>query len=177
MLNVREVLKDHLGSFNAVINMFTSLGYYGEEDEKVLGQLWDLSAPGGVLVIDVANRDWIVRHFIPRDYYEHAGGVVNVVARRLVLENSEIVATYEYYERRGEDLRHRATVRMSLRLYSLHELINLIERTGWRYIRSFGDFDLNPCTIDSNRIILVAKKPDSGGSTIERRMKEAPEGH
>ncbi|MCD6263962.1 hypothetical protein J7L60_06115 [Candidatus Bathyarchaeota archaeon] len=150
MLNVREVLKDHLGSFNAVINMFTSLGYYGkEEDEKVLGQLWDLSAPGGVLVIDVANRDWIVRHFIPRDYYEHAGGVINIVARRLVLENSEIVATYEYYERRGEDLRHRATVRMSLRLYSLHELINLIERTGWRYIRSFGDFDLNPCTIDS----------------------------
>ena len=134
MRNVREVLKDHLGSFNAVINMFTSLGYYGEEgDEKVLGQLWDLSAPGGVLVIDVVNRDWIVRHFLPRDYYEAERGVVNVVARRLILERSEMEETWECYERSGDDLRHRATVRMSLRLYSLHELIDLVERARWRY--------------------------------------------
>ncbi|MFB0543866.1 MAG: cyclopropane-fatty-acyl-phospholipid synthase family protein [Candidatus Bathyarchaeia archaeon] len=158
MRNIREVLKDHVGSFNAVINMNTSLGYYGEEeDEKVLRQLWDLSAPEGVLIIDVGNRDYIIRHFLARDVRETAEGLINVVTRSLDLEGSRMENLYEYYERRGEELRRSATVKIDHRVYSLHELIRLVEKGGWKYLRSFGGFALGPCTIDSNRIILVAK--------------------
>lgn len=158
MRNIKEILKEHSGSFNAVINMNTSLGYYGEEDEEVLRQLWDLSAPEGVLVIDIGNRDWIIRHFLVKDVHETAEGLIKVVTRSLDLEDSRMGNLYEYYEKRGEELRRSATVKIDHRVYSLHELIRLVEEGGWKYIRSFGGFALGPCTIDSNKIILVAKK-------------------
>lgn len=159
MRNIKEVLKDRSGSFNAAINMNTSLGYYGEkEDEEVLRQLWDLSAPEGVLVIDIGNRDWIIRHFLARDVRETAEGLIKVITRSLDLESSRMENLYEYYERRGEELRRSAVVRIDHRVYSLHELVRLVEKGGWEYLRSFGGFTLGPCTIDSNRIILVARK-------------------
>jgi len=65
---VSEVLSGYAGDFNVVVNMNTSFGYYGEkEDEEVLRQLWDLSATEGVFILDVGNRDGIIRHFLSRD--------------------------------------------------------------------------------------------------------------
>jgi len=159
MREIGEVLNDYAGSFNAIINMNTSFGYYGEqEDEEVLRQLLELSAPEGVFVIDLGNRDGIIRHFLSRDVQETAEGMIKVTTRTLNLEHSRIENIYEYYEKTGETLKRSAGVKIDHRLYSLHELIELVEKQGWKYTRSFGGLSLEPCTIDSNRIILVAKK-------------------
>lgn len=81
-----------------------------------------------------------------------------MTTRTLDLERSRMENIYEYYEKTGETLRRSAGVKIDHRLYSLHELIQLVERKGWKYTRSFGGFSLEPCTIDSNRIVLVARK-------------------
>jgi SAM-dependent methyltransferase len=160
MRNIEELLSGE--NFNAVINMNTSFGYYGEEeDREVLRQLLELSAPEGVFIIDVGNRDGIIRHFLSRDIQEPAEGMLKVITRTLELERSRIENIYEYYEKTGETLKRVAGVKIDHRLYSLHELVQLVEREGWKYIRSFGGFSLEPCTIDSSRIILVAKKSEN----------------
>lgn len=162
MCSIGEVLNGYAGSFNAVINMNTSFGYYSEEDDsEVLRQLLELSVPEGVFVIDIANRDRIIRQFLSRDVQEVADGMTKVITRTLDLEHSRIENIYEYYEKTGETLRRSAGVKINHRLYSLHELVQLVEREGWKYIRSFGGFSLEPCTIDSGRIILVAKKSEN----------------
>lgn len=167
MRSIEKVLNGYAGSFNAVINMNTSFGYYGkEEDEEVLRQLLKLSAPEGVFIIDIGNRDGIIRHFLSRDVQEVAEGMIKVITRTLDPERSRIENIYEYYEKTGETLRRSAGVKINYRLYSLHELIQLVEQEGWKYIRSFGGFSLEPCTIDSNRIILVAKKSENRAMLI-----------
>jgi len=45
MRRIGKLLKDYEGSFNVVINLYTSFGYYDEEtDEDVLTQVLELSA-------------------------------------------------------------------------------------------------------------------------------------
>ena len=143
--------------------MNTSIGYYEEkDDEEVFRQLLNLFVPEGVLVIDVGNRDWIIRHFMSRDITEVADGLIRLVTRTFYLERSRIENIYEYYEKTGDNLRRSAAVKLDHRLYSLHELVALVEKSGWKHMRSFGGFSLEPCNIDSNRIILVAKNSEKG---------------
>ena len=51
---------------------------------------------------------------------------------------------------------------MDHRLYSLHELMALLEESGWRYLRSLGkqgaDGDeMGPVTLESNAMWVVAR--------------------
>jgi SAM-dependent methyltransferase len=44
--------------FDAVINIFTSFGYYDEEtDRSILSQSLELTRPGGVFVLETLSRD------------------------------------------------------------------------------------------------------------------------
>jgi SAM-dependent methyltransferase len=158
---ISKLLKPKLGSSNAIINMQTSLGYYEDEtDVNILKQLNGLASSGGVLVIDTANRDYLIRHFQPfgiselkylPEYERHEH-------RKLNLESSRMENTWKFYKKEGEELKHVATIPLNHRVYSLHELINLLETTGWKYAKSYGNFELQPVTTDTHRIIIVGKK-------------------
>ena len=51
-------------SFDAALNLFTSLGYLGdEEDTRVLAEIRRVLRPEGRLVIETMHRDWLVRDF------------------------------------------------------------------------------------------------------------------
>lgn len=58
--------------FDAIINMFTSFGFF-ERDEDNLTVLKNVSnalKSGGKFLIDVINREWIIRHYHERDWRE-----------------------------------------------------------------------------------------------------------
>lgn len=160
--DIREIgklLKEYRGKFNAVINLVTSIGYYDEEtDKNVFTQLLDLTASNGVLVIDLANRDWITRHFLARDISYPSDDLVLIQERKLKLEDSRMENVWKYYRKKGNDLKFVDAFEVNHRVYSLHELKGLVEAGGWAYQTCYGNFNLGPFTMDSNRIILVAKK-------------------
>jgi hypothetical protein len=58
-----------------------------------------------------------------------------------------------FLHEKGQDLKPKAKLRIRHRVYSLHELRALLERAGWRYAKSYGEFDLTPFQADSERII------------------------
>lgn len=159
MREISDVLEDYKGRFNAVINLYTSLGYYDEETDKdVLIQLLGLTVSRGILVIDIVNRDWLIRVFQARDVWHYGDDLVQVVDRRLNLENSRMENVWKYYRKQGQDLKHIETVEVDHRVYSLHELKKLVEDSGWTYQTCYGGFNLDPLTINSRRMLLVAKK-------------------
>jgi hypothetical protein len=91
--------------------MFTSMGYYDEEtDRQILTQILKLVTPQGILVIDMANRDWLVRHFQARDVTYGENGRVMVTERSLDMERSRMFNVWRYYRQHGEDLRHLGTI-------------------------------------------------------------------
>jgi len=159
MRKVSKVLKDYGERFNAVINLFTSIGYYDEEtDRNILRQLLGLTASRGILVIDIANRDWLVRHFQARDVHQIGDVLFKVVERKLNLESSRMENVWKFYRKHKQDLKYLDTVELNHRVYSLHELKKLVEESGWIYQSCYGGFNSEPFTMDSKRMILIAKK-------------------
>ena len=123
--------------FQAVVNMFTSHGYYRKDaDLRFFRELHGLCAPGAALVIETLNRDYILRNFEPVGVVE-AGGIEQHDYRRLNLETSCLENVWTFYEKWEEGLKLRLRVEFELRMYSLHEMRELLTRAGWEPVRSF----------------------------------------
>lgn len=160
MKRLEELLSDSMESFDAVVNLFTSMGYWDEEtDRTIFTQALNLVRPQGLLVIHTANRDFLIKNFQARDFTISEEGRVFFTERRLDLETSRIYNVWRYYDMKGEDMTHLSTVEIDHRLYSLHELKKLVEDSGWRYQTCYGGFGTQPFTIDTFSMLLIAKKP------------------
>lgn len=155
---VFELLGEKKGSFSAVISMWTSLGYYDEEtDRRILKQINKLASPSCVLVIEMGNRDYVVKHFQPFGINDLGDKEVHEY-RKFDLERSQSQPRWEFYKKEKNSLKHLVTIQLDHRMYSLHELIELLKTTGWEYTNSYGSVDHEPVTADSNRIIIVGKR-------------------
>ena len=147
--------------FDAVINMFTSHGYYGRaEDLNLFRQLRGLACDGAALVVLTTNRDWIIRNFQPEGM-EQAGKMRVLQNRRLDLATSTMHNRWQFYEGARESLALRLTLDMEHRLYSLHELAALLEEAGWSFVKGLGRPDrtnepLGPLTYDHHAMWVVA---------------------
>ncbi|MCR4403716.1 MAG: class I SAM-dependent methyltransferase [Candidatus Acetothermia bacterium] len=144
--------------FDVVINMFTSLGYYDEAtDESILRQCLALTEKGGLFVLEIGSRDWIVRHF-ERAGLARVGDLLVVEERGLNLETSRMENLWTFFEKTLRGYRFKAEIALNHRLYSLHELIALFHRAGWRYRQAYSNLELKEPSLDGSRLILVAQK-------------------
>jgi SAM-dependent methyltransferase len=145
--------------FDAVINLFTSHGYWDDKtDQMIFNQACKVTKKSGLFVIQTANRDFLVKHFQARDvFYDEQGGSM-IAERRLDLESSRMYNIWKYYKQQKQDMIHLDTFEFDHRVYSLHELIKLVEAAGWKYLFSAKGFDLESVTSDALGLILVAEK-------------------
>jgi SAM-dependent methyltransferase len=155
--NVEAVLRGN-EPFDAIVSLWSSIGYYGrEEDLRMFKTLRAFASPNCLLVVDTVNRDFSVLY--PRDVGVSDLGKFQLHERpRLNLETSTIENVWQFYEKRGRDLKLRAEVPFRLRCYSLHELRELLYEAGWRYLKCYGNFGLQPFGRESNRIIACFRK-------------------
>jgi len=154
----RAALTERDGTYSAILNLWTSFGYWGEDtDLEIFREFHALTTPGGVLVLDTVNRDWVVREFRPQGY-EEWGDLVHIEERSLDYGTSWILGPWRFYTKHGEDLVHRATMSVDHRLYSAHEVKGLVESAGWRTAGVFGGLGMEPLTVERPRLVLVAQK-------------------
>ena len=158
---VRGVLRGREGTFSAVLNLWTSLGYWGEEvDLDILQAFHALAATGGLLVVDTINRDWLVREFHPHGY-EEWGDLVHVQEREFDIRTSWVLGPWRFYVRRDRDLIHKATMSVDHRVYAPHELKRIAELAGWHVLGLFGSLAMEPLAPERPRTVLVARKADT----------------
>ena len=148
--------------FDTCVNMFTSHSYYGRKgDVRMFSGVANLSVDGALLIIMTINRDSLIRRF-EREGYQTAGSVTIRETRRLDLETSWAMNTWDFFE--GESAESpRLSLELNNRVYSLHEMKALVEESGWKYRKGLGsqmgeDINLTPLDIDSNRMWVVAQK-------------------
>jgi hypothetical protein len=86
-----------------------------------------------------------------------------VEERRLNLETSRMVNVWTFFRKTDHGYTFEAEIHLDHRMYSLHELIALFERSGWMYRAAYRDFELRKASLDGARLIVVAENPGDGG--------------
>lgn len=147
--------------FDAVINMFTAFGYLesDEEDAKVLHSAANALKPGGKLLLDTINREWVVAHNIPAEWRIEDDGTAYLESRELDLETSLNHVSFTLIDPDGV---RRSSVGHHVRLYTLTEMIRMLEAAGLTYERAYGDFDGGEYERESQRMIVVGRKGEPG---------------
>jgi len=141
-------------SFDAVINLYTSFGYFEEPDDdgKTLRNICKSLKNDGKLLLELMSKEVLARIFRERDWREEED-ILILEERKLgkdwgTIENRWIVfkdgKKYEYS--------------FSHRLYSAVELSNLLQECGFKRVDVYGDFDGSQYDHQAKRLVLVACK-------------------
>jgi SAM-dependent methyltransferase len=139
------------GSFETVLNLFSSLGYRGEEgDRATLAEFRRVLRAGATLVIETQHRDRVMASFRERDWEERAEGI-RIEARRFDFAAGEVETDHALIQADGT--RHQLTYRM--RLYTATELARLVAGAGFAEVECFGGYGREPLSRDTRLVILA----------------------
>jgi ubiquinone/menaquinone biosynthesis C-methylase UbiE len=145
-------LKDE--TFDAAINLFTSLGFLGdEEDVRVLAEIRRVLRPGGRLVIETTHRDLIVRDDGEQVWQGLGAGRLLLEQHAFDAASGVMQTTQTLIE--GSGARESRTY--SVRVYAATELVAMLDRAGFTQVRCLGGFDAAPFT-PATRLVIVAAR-------------------
>lgn len=140
--------------FDACINLFTSFGYFDDEEDnqQVLVQAYRALKPGGVLFLDTSNRDYYLLRLLPKAWRS--------CGEAIVLEETDFdpvtcrfTATFTWVE--GSQ---RQSLSHSVRHYTAPELLAMLHAAGFSSMDIYGDFDGSEFDIYTRRLIVLAHK-------------------
>ncbi len=143
--------------FDAIINMFTAFGYLESEDEdmKVLHAVANALKPGGRLLMDLLNREWVVTNYVQKEWRTDPDGNTILEDREFNLMTGRNRVSFSIVTPDGA---RRELPGHDIRLYTLTELGKLLADAGLQLSALYGDFDGSPYAIDTRRMIVVAGK-------------------
>ncbi len=141
-------------SFDAALNLFSSLGYLGDEaDTAVLAEIRRVLRPGGRLVIETMHRDLLVRSFTERDWRMVGEGRLLLEQRTFETSSGVAQVTQTLVDPGGS----RESRSYSVRVYAVTELLGMLARAGFEETRAYGDLDGAPFDV-ATRLLLVAQR-------------------
>jgi len=151
--DMREL--DANGEFDAVVNVFTSFGYFPkqEEDEQVLANVARALVSGGRFLLDMVNTIAIAKQFVEADWDELEDGTLWLQRRRYDQLTGRHEATWTFVRPDGS----RSELRHSLRGYTPAELVAMLERAGLEVDGSWGSWEGDELGAGS-RVILRSSK-------------------
>ncbi|MGK5550391.1 SAM-dependent methyltransferase [Actinomadura kijaniata] len=140
------------GRFDRVLCWFTTFGYFDDEgNRRVLREVARALRPGGRLLLESMNRDWLLGRFQHASVVERDGDRIvdrhrwEPLTGRLVTERTLIrdgrVKELEYF----------------LRLFPFTELRDWLLEAGFTAVDGLDD-DGGPLTLESSRMIVVATR-------------------
>ena len=153
--DMRQLPDQFQGRFDAVINMFTSFGYLESEDDdqQVLHQIAKSLKPGGKLLMDLLNREWVIINNEEYDWHRHQDGRIVLERRQLNLQTSTNHLTYTEILPDGS---RREMSDLQMRLYSLTELVKMLATAGLTLKKVYGGFRGEDYSVNTRRMIIVA---------------------
>jgi SAM-dependent methyltransferase len=154
--DMREL--DAKGEFDAVLNVFSSFGYFPTQadDERVLANVSRALVPGGLFLIDTLNTVALARDFKLTDWTELEDGTLFLERRRYDYLGGRHDATWTFVRPDGS----RTEISHSMRAYSPPELVRMLDAVGLEVDCAWGSWDGTELG-DGHRTILRARKADT----------------
>lgn len=140
-------------TFDVVLNLFTSFGYFDEDrdHERVLQEVARVLRPGGGFVLDFLNATALRASLVPRD--ERTSGATVVVQERRLSDDGRFVTKTIHLGGEGRSFVER------VRLYERSDLETMLAGAGLMPEAALGDYLGSPYSPFSPRLLLVARRP------------------
>jgi SAM-dependent methyltransferase len=141
-------------SFDAVLNLFTSLGYLDREgDVGVLGELRRVLRPRGALVVETMHRDRLARLFTPRVWDPLPDGAVFLQERECDWAAGEISTRHVIVTPEGEQIERRFVHHA----YTTTEWVAMLREAGFGSIECFNGLEGEGPASPEARLVVRAR--------------------
>ncbi|MCZ6857796.1 MAG: methyltransferase domain-containing protein [Gemmatimonadetes bacterium] len=139
-------------TFDLVVNLFTSFGYFAEDAEhlQVIRSIAAVLRPGGRLFMDYLNAEAVRSTLVPRE--EQVVGARRVAIKRSLIDDGKYVVKEMHILDEDETFLER------VRLFSADDLTAMMETAGLHVVERFGSYAGDELTGETPRTILVAQR-------------------
>jgi len=144
--------------FDAVICMFTSFGYLPSESEdmKSFKEVQRTLKKGGKFLLDLANKDHIIKVFQEREWAEFEPFYL-LERRSLDLQTSQLKSQWTIIKKNTGEVR---SLQHDVRLFAFLRLKQMLREAGLKVREVYGGYDKKEFTPDSSRMIVSAERTD-----------------
>jgi SAM-dependent methyltransferase len=155
---LKEVLCETMEPFNVVVNAWTSIGYFSQDEElEVFKQAREFSTENAILfIVETMHSEFISLKFTPTAYAE-IDNVIMLENRRYDPIKSKLNTTWAFYRKKNDDLEFIDKLEFELHVYSLNELSVLLDKAGWQVTASYGSLETLQTMTPLTSLNLVAK--------------------
>jgi len=138
------------GSMDLTVNLFTSFGYFEQDAEHrtALQEMVSTVRQGGWFVIDFLNPAAVRRQLVPQETVQLDGQSVRVTR--------SVSADGRYVCKRIQGPKDRQYIER-VRLFEPDEISGMLESSGLRIQRRFGDYDASPLSAESPRTFILGQ--------------------
>ncbi len=139
--------------FDAVINLFTSFGYFKTDRDHLLTlkNVQKGLKPRGLFLLDYFNSVWVAENLVRSDI-KIVDGIEFHLKRNI--RDGHVFKTVEFLTE-GKSFSFRERVR----LFTLADFQSLFATAGMKIIRLYGGYDLSDFDVrHSKRLIIIAQK-------------------
>jgi SAM-dependent methyltransferase len=142
--------------FDAVLNLFTSFGFFTDpgEDVRVIAEFARVLKPGGILIWHGGSRDGVMAKFLSRDWWQTADGTM--VAHERSFDPLSGVLTINSSWRGSAKRPGRRSHR--IRLYTATRLAELCREAGLIVEEAWDGFNDRPLARTSGEMLFKARK-------------------
>jgi SAM-dependent methyltransferase len=153
--DMRSLPAKWTGRFDAVVNLFTSFGFFAEpsDDFRVLREFSRVLRPDGALVWHGASRDGVSARFLKRDWWRTSDGTLVGQERTFDPLSGLLDVDTEWRGPSGGGHKsHR------IRLYTATRLAELCRDAGLIVEAAYDGWTPRPLRRSSSEMLLVARK-------------------
>lgn len=154
---IQEDMRDFKrpGTFDLIINMFTSFGYFDDkkEDIQTLENMFVSLKPGGVCVVDVMGKERLARIMTPTTSEVLPDGTM-LVQRHEIFDDWTRIRNEWILIRSGKV----RSCKFHHTIYSGQEMRDLMEKAGFMNIKLYGNLEGDEYGSDAIRLIAVGRK-------------------
>ncbi len=142
--------------FDAILCLDHALGRGSSADDVAfLGRLTAHLHPGGRLILDFLNPDFFASR--PRPFAFHTiGSLEQHEFRSFEPATGVLRLEWKFYERVGEDLKHRTDSSAELILLTPRDVGVILGQSGWRMVGVWGGWRREAVTADHRKLIILA---------------------
>lgn len=143
--------------FDAVINIFTSFGYFHDEEDDVrtVHGVRRALRPGGRFLLETLHRDGLPGRFQPVSAEKTSKGMIILHERAWDLARDVIDDKVTLIRPDGS----RAEYQSAVRMHSLSSLLTLWRGSGLEPEAWYGGLDGSPLDLTSRRLVLIGRRP------------------